>query len=206
MKIVSSDIRESITQSDGKISYEDFLACYEDTFAEWVDGRVIMSPPVSFKHQDIVGFLESLLQFYVVSRKFGKILMDPFQMKLDKSGREPDIIYISAQHLDRLKDLYLDGPADMVVEVISKESRHRDTVKKMKEYESAGILEYWLMDPIRKQAKFYRLGTDNLYHQVPLDNEDIYHSEVIAGFWLKVSWLWQEPLPLLEAWQEINQS
>ena len=204
MEMLSSEIKESI--ADEKISYEDFLVCYEDTFAEWVDGRIIMSPPVSLKHQDIVGFLESLLQFYVVSRKLGKILMGPFQMKMEKSGREPDIIYVSYQNYDRLMHIYLDGPADMAVEVISKESRHRDTVKKMKEYESAGVLEYWLIDPIRKQAKFYRLGMDNLYYQVPLDNEVIYNSEVITGFWLRVSWLWQEPLPLLEAWQEINQS
>jgi Uma2 family endonuclease len=203
MEMLSSEIKESIT--DEKISYEDFLAHYEDTFAEWVDGRVIMSPPVSLKHQDIVGFLESLLQFYVVSRRLGKILMGPFQMKMEKSGREPDIIYVSYQNYDHLMHIYLDGPADMAVEVISKESRHRDTVKKMNEYESAGVPEYWLIDPIRKQAKFYRLGTDHLYHQVPLDNEGIYHSEVITGFWLRVSWLWQEPLPLLEAWQEINQ-
>jgi Uma2 family endonuclease len=204
MEMLSSEIKESI--ADEKISYEDFLVHYEDTFAEWVDGRVIMSPPVSLKHQDIVGFLESLLRFYIVSRSLGKILMGPFQMKMEKSGREPDIIYVSSQRFDRLGDIYLDGPADVAVEVISKESRHRDTVKKMNEYESAGVLEYWLIDPIRKQAKFYQLGTDHLYHQVPLDNEGIYHSEVITGFWLRVSWLWQEPLPLLEAWQEINQA
>jgi len=48
MEMLSSEIKESIT--DEKISYEDFLAHYEDTFAEWVDGRIIMSPPVSFKH------------------------------------------------------------------------------------------------------------------------------------------------------------
>jgi len=137
MKMLSSEIKESI--ADEKISYEDFLAHYEDTFAEWVDGRIIMSPPVSLKHQDVVGFLESLLQFYVVSRRLGKILMGPFQMKMEVSGREPDITYVSSQRLDRLGDIYLDGPADMAVEIISKESRYRDTVKKMKEYESAGV-------------------------------------------------------------------
>ena len=202
--MLSSETKESIT--DEKISYEDFLVCYEDTFAEWVDGRIIMSPPVSFKHQDIVSFLVYLLQSYIVPKNLGKILLAPYQMKMEKSGREPDIIYVSYQHYDRIRHVYLDGPADMAVEIISKESRHRDTVKKMKEYESAGVLEYWLIDPIRKQAKFYRLGTDNLYHQVPLDIESVFHSEVIQGFWLKVSWLWQGPLHLLEAWQEINQS
>jgi len=55
--------------------------------------------------------------------------------------------------------------------------------------------EYWLIDPIRKQAEFYRIGTDNSYHYVSMDAEGVFHSEIVKGFWIRVSWLWQEPLP-----------
>jgi len=190
-----------------KLTYEDFLAQYADTRAEWVDGEVIMSPSESARHQDISGFLSCILTPYVQTRNLGKVLVASFQIKLglDLPGREPDLLFVASDHLDRLKDTYLDGPADMVIEIISKESINRDKGEKFVEYETAGVSEYWLIDPLRRQAEFYRRGADNHYHPVLLDNEGIFHSEVIAGFWLRVSWLWQEPLPpVLEVWKDLN--
>ena len=83
----------------------------------------------------------------------------------------------------------------MVVEIISEESWDRDRGKKFLEYEEAGIPEYWLIDPIREQAEFYRLGEDNRYHFVLPDADGIFRSKIIPGFWFNVSWLWQEPMP-----------
>jgi Uma2 family endonuclease len=81
--------------------------------------------------------------------------------------------------------------------VISPESRSRDRGDKYYEYEQAGIREYWLIDPIRKQAEFYRLGSDGIYFAVTIGDDGIFHSDVIADLWLKVDWLWQDPLPTL---------
>jgi Uma2 family endonuclease len=62
------------------------------------------------------------------------------------------------------------------------------------EYESEGIPEYWLIDPIRQQAEFYRLADNKRYHLSPPDAQGVYHSLSVAGFWIKVDWLWQDPL------------
>lgn len=197
VKTVSSELNSinSETKPKEKMSYEDFLAwCDEDTWAEWVDGEIVMVSPASRRHQSILSFLVKLLGLYVESQNLGELIPAPFQMKLgpDLPGREPDLLYVASDHLDRLKDTYLDGPADMVIEIISKESITQDRGAKFVEYEAAGVSEYWLIDPIREQAIFYQRGTDNLYHPVLPDDEGIYHSEVVEGFWLRVSWLWQE--------------
>ena len=186
------------------MSYEDFLAwCDEDTWAEWVDGEVVMVSPISRRHQNIVIFLVKLLDTYAESQNLGEVLIEPFQMKLDLSSRAPDLLYVASSHLDRLKDTYLDGPADVVIEIISKESVNRDRGAKFVEYETAGVSEYWLIDPIHEQAEFYRRGADNHYHVVLPDDEGIYHSEAVEGFWLKVSWLWQAPMPpVWKVWEE----
>jgi Uma2 family endonuclease len=192
-EIDSLDVK---VKPDGKMTYEEFLDwCDEDRIVEWVNGDVIMASPASAKHQRIGSFLEHILYNYVESRQLGETFRAPFQMKLDFSGREPDIIYISSSHIDQIKKVYMEGPADMVVEIISTESRKRDRKDKFAEYESAGITEYWLIDPIRERAEFYRLGEDNLYHLVLISNDGIYRSEVISGFWLNINWLWKEPLP-----------
>lgn len=197
IKNAEMNIRQT---TPAKMTYEEFLAwADEDTPAEWVDGEVILMSPVSNRHQDLADFLTALLRFFVETRQLGFVRSGPFQMKLAArpSGREPDVLFLSADRSDRLKEMYLDGPADLVVEVISTESRTRDREDKFYEYEQAGVREYWLIDPIRKQAEFYLLGEDGIYHPATVGPDGEFHSEALKGLRLKVAWLWQEPLPPL---------
>lgn len=106
-----------------RMSYEEFLAwADEDTLAEWVDGEVVMSSPASDRHQDISGFLGTILRVFAEEQNLGVVLGAPFQMRLSHSGREPDLLFLAHEHLDRRKPTYLDGPADVVVEILSPES------------------------------------------------------------------------------------
>jgi Uma2 family endonuclease len=90
----------------------------------------------------------------------------------------------------------LDGPADLVVEVVSPESVSRDRGDKFIEYEAAGVEEYWLIDPRRKTAEFYRLDDQGRY-QVMLSGETgEYHAAVVPGFWVRVEWFWKPPMVL----------
>lgn len=184
--------------SSGKISYEEFLQSKEYVWAEWVDGEVIQLSPASKRHQLLVNFLAALLQHFVEANRLGLIISAPFQMKtgVDLPGREPDILFVASDHLERLQDTYLAGAADVVVEIISPESLTRDRGDKFYEYEKGGVEEYWVIDPIRQLAEFYRLD-NGVYRLAPMDNDGIYRSVRIAGLWLRVEWLWQEPLPSL---------
>ena len=179
-----------------RVSYEAFLEwADEDTLAEWVDGEIVMTSPASLQHQQLLGFLLGLLGSFNDMHSLGMVLMIPFQMKLPTSGRAPDLLFISTEHLDRLQKTYLDGPADLVVEIISPESFARDRGDKFYEYEAGGVAEYWLIDPLRGQAEFYQVGAQGRYKAVAPDAQGWYHSKSIPGFRLKVDWLWQAPLP-----------
>ena len=183
-----------------KMTYEEFLAqADEDVPAEWVDGEVILMSPASQKRQRLVSFLTALLQHFVEASQSGVVLLAPFQMKLAErpSGREPDVLFVSSDRLDRLKEMYLDGPADLAVEVVSADSQRRDRVDKFYEYEQGGVREYWLIDPARKEAEFYLLGDDKVYRPAAVVADGEFHSAVLKGLRLKVEWLWQEPLPPL---------
>ena len=180
------------------VTYEEFLAwADEDTLAEWIDGEVVMYSPASRRHQEIGLFLGQVIGLHVEYSGAGKILVPPFQMKLAQSGREPDLLFVAKTNLGRLKETYLDGPADLVVEIVSPESVGRDRGVKFYEYEQAGIPEYWLIDPQTKRAEFYQLTAANQYRLVQPDAEGTYRSAVLPDFWLRVEWLWQEPLPSL---------
>jgi Uma2 family endonuclease len=180
-----------------RMTYEEFLEWYDEQHAEWVDGEVILMSPPTEPHQDLTLFLGALLRHFVEARQLGSVLVAPFQMKLEKSGREPDILFVSNSRLQTLKQHYLDGPANLAIEVMSPDSRVRDRRDKYREYELAGVDEYWILDPMRGQAKFYKLDATGAYAEIGIDQEGIFHSFVLAGLWLKVDWLWQEPVPTL---------
>lgn len=179
------------------MTYEQFLDWLdEDTLAEWVDGAVVMTSPASLRHQLIAQFLLITLTLYNDIHDVGRIISPPFQMKLSRSGREPDVIFVAKAHLDRLKSTFVDGPADLVVEVISPESAKRDRGAKFKEYSAAGIPEYWLIDPLVEEAEFYQLdASGRRYQRIAPDADGAYHSLALPGFWLRVGWLWEQPLP-----------
>ncbi|MBI3945813.1 MAG: Uma2 family endonuclease, partial [Armatimonadetes bacterium] len=113
-----------------KMSYQEFLAWLdEDTLAEWVDGEVVLMSPAKREHQNVADFLLRTIADYVEAKGLGEVISAPFQMKLER-GREPDLIFVATEHLPQLQETFLDGPADLVVEVASEESRSRDRGEK----------------------------------------------------------------------------
>lgn len=190
--------QSSATESARRITYEEFLEqCDEGGIVEWVDGYLVREPNPSLRHHELAEFLAGVLKIFAEQHALGRVIIAPFQMKTgpDLAGREPDILFIATEHLGRLRNLYLDGPADLAVEVVSPTSRLRDRGEKLAEYEMGGVREYWVLDPERQQADFYVLGADGRYERRRADAQGVYRSEVVAGFWLKEEWLWQDPPP-----------
>ncbi|MCC6455299.1 MAG: Uma2 family endonuclease [Caldilineaceae bacterium] len=180
------------------MSYEEFLAwAKHDIHAEWIEGKILLMSPTSSRHQAIVVFLITLLNLYVSTRNLGVIFTAPYQMRLHQPprGREPDVLFVAQANLGQVTNQYLDGPADLVVEVISPESSGRDRGDKFYEYEMAGVREYWLVDPQREQVEFYQLDNQGRYALALGGHTGEYRSVVIPGLALDVAWLWQEPLP-----------
>lgn len=179
-----------------RLTYDEFLDwADEDTHAEWVDGEIIMPSPVSVQHQRLVNFFVELIRRYVALNDLGEVLDGPFQMKLEHSGREPDVLFVARAHEGRIQQTFLAGPADLVVEVVSPESVGCDRGEKFMEYQQAGIPEYWLLDPRTERAEFYLLDAHGAYRAMELDANNAYHSSVLSDLWLRPTWIWQPLLP-----------
>lgn len=185
-----------------KLSYEEFLREYDGQYAEYVSSEIITPMSVTQKHDDLTTFLKAILRFFVEDRNLGRIHGEPYQMKMafedGVHGREPDIFFVKSENIDRLDEKFLDGAADLVIEVISPESIVRDTVDKFEEYEAAGVREYWIIDYNRRTANFYGYDENNKYKLLIPDADEKFESRVIEGLWIKTDWLWQEPLPGLK--------
>ncbi|MDW8321108.1 MAG: Uma2 family endonuclease, partial [Armatimonadota bacterium] len=97
---------------------------------------------------------------------------------------------------------YLDGPADLVVEIVSPDSEERDRATKFAEYERGGVREYWLVDPQKQEAEFYVLGEEGKYALRAKGSSGEFRSVVLEGFWLRIEWLWHPPkeIEVLKEW------
>jgi Uma2 family endonuclease len=177
------------------MSYAEFLDMADGSMLEWVDGKVVPVAPAATSHQRLAVLLTSVLSIFVEQRGLGEVFAPPYQMKLAHSGREPDLLFVAHAHADRILKTYLDGPADLVLEIVSPESKRRDRVEKRAEYEAAGIPEYCLVDPEQDRLTWYRLDEKGRYRALLPDAHGRIHSQVLPGFWLDPLWLWRQPLP-----------
>ncbi|MCD4685679.1 MAG: Uma2 family endonuclease [Anaerolineae bacterium] len=179
------------------VSAEEYLARYAEEFHEWVRGAVIKMSPVSALHDLLTHYLRFLLDTYLELHPIGKAISAPFVMRLETTGsfREPDVQVILNGNPGKLTDTAMIGPADICIEVVSPESAKRDLGDKFVEYETAGVREYWIVDPLRRDARFYRRGTDKLYAPAHPDDSGAYQTPLLPGLRLHVPTLWGKTLP-----------
>src|SRR5712691_5354151 len=154
-----------------RMTFEEFLRWEHEGIVEWVNGEVMIISTTE-THQRIVEFLDRLLGLFVQLLGLGTVHTGPYPMRVkpDGPGREPDVMFVATENLARLEQTHLNGPADLIVEVVSDESVARDRADKFYEYQDAGIREYWIIDPRpnRQRADFYVLDAQGSYQPVPI--------------------------------------
>lgn len=195
----------------GKIAEEEFVAwCDEDTRAEWSDGEVVMMSPPSVEHAELSTWLASLLRIFVEQHGLGRVMQE-IQVRFAEPRRRrvPDIVFLAKGRQGLLRPTHLEGPPDLVVEIVSPDSEGRDWREKYLEYESVGVREYWVIDPMSQHAEVYALCAEGAsgeagYRRVEEQQGGI-TSTVLTGLRLKTAWLWPQTRPkVLEALRELG--
>lgn len=128
---------------------------------ELIDGVVVVSPSPTPRHQLVATEIAGQIWAYLRDHPVGKVWSE-LDVHFGRGPRGGDLVYkpeIVFVRDDKLKNVgnILSGPPDLVVEVVSKDSRRYDTKLKKREYERFGVGEYWLIDPQLESMTFYRL-------------------------------------------------
>ena len=136
---------------------DDIYALPEGERAELIDGHMYMMAPPSRKHQKISMELSSIIREYIRSHK-GKceVYAAPFAVYLDERSNtyvEPDISVICDP--DKLDDRGCKGSPDWIIEIVSPASKQMDYYTKLFKYRTAGIREYWIVDPSKNLIIVY---------------------------------------------------
>lgn len=142
-----------------------------------------------------------MLNAFVHRHQLGVVRGSRTAVRLGIPGEvyEPDLCFVRRERSGLITPTYIDGPPDLVVEILSRFTEHDDRVTKKAGYQRAGVCEYWLLHPDRPLAEFYRL-TGVSYTLIPPDEAGVYHSLAVPGFWLDLAWLWPDagdPDPLV---------
>lgn len=136
---------------------DDIYALPEGTRAELIDGQIYSMAPPSRRHQEIVGTLYRKIADYIDSRSGScKAYIAPFAVFLnenDKNYVEPDISIVCDK--SKLNDRGCTGAPDWIIEVVSPSSRQMDYMTKLFKYRSAGVREYWIVDPEKNRILVY---------------------------------------------------
>jgi Uma2 family endonuclease len=152
------------TKSGDKIreqpmTYNDYANLPDDGMRyELADGVLeAMSPSPTAKHQLISQQVEHKLMGTCFSNYV--IFLAPMDVILsDKEVRQPDIIMLHRDRLSLVTKRGIEGPPDLVVEVLSAHSIKRDKQTKLKSYARHGIEEYWIIDISNEALEQYVLN------------------------------------------------
>jgi Uma2 family endonuclease len=137
-----------------KLTYEDYLLIPEDGKRhEIIDGEHYVSAAPFVRHQRIVLRLALHLGNHVAAHPVGEIFIAPTDVILSPHDIvEPDLLYISNERSSIVEEKNIQGAPDLVIEIHSGSSRRIDRGAKRRAYERWGVLEYWMLDPERKEA------------------------------------------------------
>ena len=177
------------------VSEEEFYReAGEDSDWEYLDGRILMHSPASDRHEDLFSFLLTLLRAFLDARGIGVVRGSRYPMRLDQRwSPEPDLLVVRAARRHLLTPTRLEGPADLVIEIASESDPGLDVREKLPRYREAGIEEIWLLDPFDKRLRV-ETRTPSGYASRTLTSGRL-ESTVLPGFWVDVSWFWNEELP-----------
>jgi Uma2 family endonuclease len=172
---------------------------------EWVDGKVEIMAPASNRHVQLVMFILRLLETFVEQFNLGEVRGPDLAVKLPgvRRRRLPDVAFVAKHREHIIRPTYIDGAPGLIMEIVSSESESRDWRTKHHEYERAGVVEYWIIDPGSEVVEANRLSANSRYELIPEVGGRI-ESQAVSGFFLKPAWLWQTPPPrLLELLREL---
>lgn len=167
---------------------EEIYALPEGERAELIDGRLYMMAPPSREHQKIAGEIFGTVRDFIKKNNGTcEPYISPFAVYLngdEKNYVEPDISVICDK--SKLTDSGCKGAPDWVIEVVSASSKRMDYYIKLFKYRTAGVREYWIVNPATKRVMVYNFQGDDVGDYSFTENIPV---SIYPGFTINLSTL-----------------
>ena len=132
--------------------------------AELIDGKIYYMAPPNTNHQRLLNFINTEINMYIRNNKGEcEVFPAPFAVFLNKNDKnyvEPDISVICDKN--KITDKGCNGAPDWVIEIVSSSSKAMDYFTKLFKYRTAGVREYWIVDPIKELVTVYQFERETM--------------------------------------------
>jgi excisionase family DNA binding protein len=165
MRNLSVKEEHPVYSKQGGYTYEDYLKIPEEPGYrfEILEGILVKEPSPSVHHQRVASALyRQLANFFDGFNPEGELFFAPLDVTLtNRNVLQPDILFVSGDRKEIMRQERIDGPCDLVVEIMSPTNRRKDRLQKMEIYCKAGIPHYWLVDPEENTLEAFVLRSGN---------------------------------------------
>jgi len=137
-------------------TYTDYQQLPEGAPYELICGQLVMTPAPSPSHQRVLRALFRLFDD-VVDEETGELFFAPIDVQLSEATvLQPDLVFVAQNRLDLIGKQNVGGAPDLVAEVLSSSTAHRDLTEKKRLYEQHGVREYWIVDSDSETVEVFR--------------------------------------------------
>lgn len=168
-------------KADSSLTYEDYLRLPEEPGIrhEVLDGLLVKEPSPSIRHQRVSARLQSVLRDYFrTADPEGEILDAPLDVVLsDRTVVQPDLLFIPGSDKAVFEKNHVSIAPKLIIEILSPSTCRRDRVAKMDIYRKAGVMHYWIVDPVICIIEAYVLDGEH-YTRVSVECDTVFtHSD-----------------------------
>jgi Uma2 family endonuclease len=107
----------------------------------------------------VVGRLVRILGGFAEDHRLGEVLPGPLDILFGEGDYlQPDLVFVRAERANLVSPRGIEGTPDLVIEILSPSTAHRDRGVKLERYRHFGVNEYWIVDVDAKAVERWRLA------------------------------------------------
>jgi Uma2 family endonuclease len=186
--------RPAVSTQTHRLTYEKYLKTPEiKARFDIVDGVMTIAPTPTVGHQKILRQLFSVLYQVVSEQHVGEVFFAPVDVIIQREPlrtRQPDLLFVSNEHTSILGD-QVDGPPDLVAEILSPSNTRSDLEEKLADYATLGVQECWLVSPEAGSVEVLVLTDETWVRQTISGLGDWVQSQVLPELNLEVAQLFE---------------
>jgi len=147
-------------------TYAEFARLPSETSTRYeiIDGELVVTPSPRPRHQAIALHLGTILDTFIRKHRLGVGFAGPVDVLFAEGDYlVPDLVFVRKNRAGIVTDRGIEGPPDLIVEILSPSTEARARGVKLERYRLYGVREYWIVDPDNRSVEVWRFdeGADS---------------------------------------------
>jgi Uma2 family endonuclease len=171
-------------------TYEEYVRLPSEgsTRYEVIDDELVVTPSPGGPHQRAVSNLVRVLGTFAHEHGLGEVLPSPLDVLFGEGDYlQPDVVFVRADRADLVGPRGIEGQPDLVIEILSPSTAHRDRGIKLERYRHFGVPDYWIVDIDQRAVEVWRLAEGASEPEVLEAGENLEWTPVPGGPTLEVA-------------------